>query len=188
MAKYTLTITDATEEEIRKFFGTVELPPHLPTQEVENEATESNENEIDSEGLLWDDRIHSSSKTKNKDGKWKRKKGVDEIAFITIKNEILSGQPQTVPTPPAPPAPPVQSAPPIPPVLPVAESKTFEELMGKLNELFSQNKIQPAYISGLAERLNKAFADTNLSNIMEIQGEQELIDTAWELLEKDGHA
>jgi len=115
-----------------------------------DEAIESNtppppppaESNVDSEGMPWDTRIHASTKTTVKDGKWKNKRkplkmGDDEWAeFVTtVKAECkqaMTGEPievetmedcvsvaeqafGTTPPPPPPPAPTVSDVPPPPP-------------------------------------------------------------------------
>lgn len=61
---------------------------------------------MDSAGLPWDKRIHSSGKTQNKDGTWKKRKGVETEVYEQVLAEI-SGAPVT----PEPTAAPVQEAP-----------------------------------------------------------------------------
>lgn len=48
------------------------------------------DNEVDSEGLPWDDRIHASSKAKVKDGSWREKRGAETSFINTIKAELRS--------------------------------------------------------------------------------------------------
>ena len=44
-----------------------------------------NMNDLDSEGLPWDERIHTSARTKVKDGSWKIKRGVTDLEANKIK-------------------------------------------------------------------------------------------------------
>jgi hypothetical protein len=46
------------------------------------------DNEVDSEGIPWDSRIHASSKAKVKDGTFKIKRGVSDAEANTIKAEL----------------------------------------------------------------------------------------------------
>jgi hypothetical protein len=46
--------------------------------------------ELDIHGLPWDERIHSSAKTKNADGSWRGKKGVSPTIITAVKAELLS--------------------------------------------------------------------------------------------------
>lgn len=48
----------------------------------------SDGSDVDSEGLPWDARIHSSSKGKIKSGRWKLKKGVDDSEIAKVKAEL----------------------------------------------------------------------------------------------------
>lgn len=49
--------------------------------------------EVDSENLPWDGRIHSGSKKKNTDGKWKLLKNVDPALVASVKAELFSRPP-----------------------------------------------------------------------------------------------
>lgn len=44
--------------------------------------------ERDNRGFLWDERIHSTGKTMNKDGTWRNKKGVDPILLESVESEL----------------------------------------------------------------------------------------------------
>jgi len=67
--------------------------------------------DLDSAGYPWDERIHAGSKTKNKDGSWKLKRGVDKTLVQQIRAEHTA-----LPRPFAPPVSPVLT-PPVSPVL-----------------------------------------------------------------------
>lgn len=61
------------------------------TVELTGEHTEEAEqvlSERDNRGFLWDERIHSTGKTMNKDGTWRNKKGVDPILLETVESEL----------------------------------------------------------------------------------------------------
>lgn len=87
--------------------------------------------ELDADGLPWDARIHSGptdSKPKNADGRWRRKRGVDDatVAAVTAELRQVMGAPVAPPAPtpaaaPTPPPPAIDAgtsvtAPPAPPV------------------------------------------------------------------------
>lgn len=92
--------------------------------------------EVDSEGLPWDARIHSSSKARvQKDNSWKLARGVSQQLVVTVKAELRQAmaapatRPAPVPVPPGAPSqfaapapvpvpPPTTSAVPPPPVVP----------------------------------------------------------------------
>jgi hypothetical protein len=67
---------------------TVAPPPPPPPAGVE----------VDVAGLPWDARIHASSKTKNADGSWRAKRGVDDAIVATLTAELKS----VMAAPPAP--------------------------------------------------------------------------------------
>lgn len=60
------------------------------------------ENLLDSDGIPWDDRVHSSSKVKNKDGRWRRKKGVSTEDYEKFKASLVAAEPESAPTTPMP--------------------------------------------------------------------------------------
>lgn len=94
--------------------------------------------EVDHDDLPHDTRIHASTRTKNKDGRWKRRKGVDEATTARVEAELRgimslpppapNGAPAgghvpappaavtaTTAAPPTAPAPPTAGAVPLPP-------------------------------------------------------------------------
>lgn len=48
---------------------------------------------LDSRGLPWDERIHSSSKDKGKDGVWRRRRGVDPAIEAAVEAELYAKNP-----------------------------------------------------------------------------------------------
>jgi len=141
---------------------------------------------IDSDGLVWDERIHSNNQKQNKSGKWQRRKGVDEMTFVKIKNELLGiSSPLTTPAQNTMAA--YNAIAPVPALRDVPV-RTYEGFMEKLNELFSNATINFTYAQDLVEKLNKSFDGQPLNNITQIAGDQAFIDFVWETLERDGHA
>lgn len=63
-------------------------PPVIPPAALLLSPPPSGAVEFDSKGLPWDERLHSSKKTKNADGSFKRKKGVDDATFEKIAAEL----------------------------------------------------------------------------------------------------
>lgn len=57
-----------------------------PSNPPEQVTTVSDQ--IDADGLPWDARIHAGTKTKNADGRWKRRKGVDDADYQRIVGEL----------------------------------------------------------------------------------------------------
>ena len=129
--KVDVIFKDATVLEAKKLIACaeqLELKLDEPTPaDVEETATEEVEEtaeveDTDADGLKWDGRIHSSSKKKNSDGRWARRRNVDDATFNKIKNELL-GVVDAQPTPLPAAAPVAQPSPvaPLPsPVAPVA--------------------------------------------------------------------
>lgn len=69
---------------------------------------------LDSEGLPWDSRIHGETKTQNKDGSWRAKRGLNDGAMVQrVKAELLA----LVAASPAAAAAPVLAPPTVAPVL-----------------------------------------------------------------------
>ena len=56
--------------------------------------------EKDVNGIPWDERIHASTMTKNADGSWKKRRGVDEATVNAVVAELTT--PAPAPTTPAP--------------------------------------------------------------------------------------
>ena len=82
-------------------------------------------NEIDADGLEWDERIHSSNKKKTAKGVWQRRRGLSDEEYEQIKAQIkgveapaLPEAPIAVPAPIAPALPEAPIAVPAAPALP----------------------------------------------------------------------
>lgn len=71
-----------------------------PTPES-SESPEVDDDMVDADGLPWDERIHAGTQTKTADGRWKRKRGVDQTLVDQVVAE-LKGEPE--PAAPAMPA------------------------------------------------------------------------------------
>jgi hypothetical protein len=103
---------------------TVDNDPE-PTPVVINAASiaqAAHNYETDSRGLPWDERIHSSSKEKNKDGSWRYKRGVDKNLLPQVEAELLAGRSPNQSTAPMP----VIAPPPLP-TIPVEIPKVFPQ-------------------------------------------------------------
>lgn len=57
--------------------------------------------DVDADGLPWDERIHSGNHGLNKDGTWRKRKGVDAAIVQTVTAELRGKQPDPI-DPPAP--------------------------------------------------------------------------------------
>lgn len=58
-------------------------------------------NAVDTTGLPWDERIHAGARTKNGDGTWRKKRGVEDSVVAAVENELRGLI--ALPKPPAPP-------------------------------------------------------------------------------------
>ena len=112
--------------------ATVALAAH-PTITVPDELAEHagytgpvDPSEVDADGLPWDERIHSSSRAKLVDGRWRQRRNTPAETVKAVEAELrarLAPLPPTFAAPPPPPAPvaaepPVVVVPPPPPPAP----------------------------------------------------------------------
>ena len=78
------------------FTDSLKYPSDEEATEMIQDIIEENGDEckvddpLDSNGLPWDGRIHSSSKAKIKDGSWKKRKGVDAETLATVEAELTA--------------------------------------------------------------------------------------------------
>jgi hypothetical protein len=94
--------------------------------------------DLDKTGLYWDERIHSSSKDKNADGTWRKKRGVektlgaDGIAKVEAEiRAVLAIPGPSVPPVPSVPVPPTVPTPPTVPDVPTPPAATEPEPSGQ---------------------------------------------------------
>lgn len=153
----------------------------------------------DSTGMAWDERVHSTPKKTNKDGSFKKKRGIDDATFQAVKAELLRGAP-VAPVP----VPPVDAVAatadtvaggvlpaaiePVPlPVTPVnAAPNTVSTLMLRIQKAFGASKIDQDYLTGLVNRVN-AQLGTNYSAPAEFASNQDALDTACNFMTTDGN-
>lgn len=171
--------------------------------------------DVDSGGITWDERIHSGSKKKNADGKWKLRKNVDENLVKQVEAELLArngnpdfkdipaflqnqpaanavSAPATVPaTSVAPVTAPVEApvAMPAPimtqPLPPIA--RDFSGLMLKISNLFAAKLITPDYPNTIVARVNQGFGVT-IATLTDVQHDPRMVEYSWQCLEVDGKA
>ena len=144
--------------------------------------------EKDSEGNIWDARIHSGGKNILKSGAWRRKKGVGDDEYERVIAENRAAQtpppPQGDSLPPAPLHPPAAGATPPPPQgdgVPVLPEMTFQEFMLML----AGNPNIQAVIPKLVEEISIEH-NTQLTSIADIQSSPEMIKTAVKVLSREG--
>ena len=180
--------------------------PSVPTATADDDddGGPASDAAVDSTGLPWDERIHSGARSQNKDGTWKRKKGVGADAAAPIEAELrqaLQGQPAPaaappLPVPPAMPAPvaaapampPVPSMPapaaPVPPMPTAAPSEqpalTFTDFMNKLGPIMaSRPEVNVDYLTGIAQRFG-------MNVIADLHTKPELIGSVIATLQTEG--
>lgn len=128
--------------------ASVPAPPVAAPEAPAAPSTSAPNGDVDSTGLPWDKRIHSSSKAKNADGSWRKLRGLNDAALVSRVEAELRSQglqalaaggyvappPQmpavgVVPTPPQVPPPPGTDAPAAPPAPSGPDVTTPEGLM-----------------------------------------------------------
>ena len=122
-------------------------------------------NALDGAGMPWDHRIHATTKTKNADGTWRQKRGVDPalIVQVTEQNKRLMAIPAVVvPVPTA-------------PVTPVATGMTFLDLMDQVVKLINGGKLS-------LEAANAACLPMGVTQLHQLDKRPDLIDSAWTYL------
>ena len=113
---------------------------------------------VDSRGIKWDERIHSSSGHKNSNGTWRTRRNIDESLIKKVEAELqVTPSPVGAPVVP-PPAPQQVMAPPPPmPSAPTPGGHTLvsfkNNLLSVIAQLVKEKKIDQDYI----EALNKYF-------------------------------
>lgn len=122
--------------------------------------------ERDSTGLVWDPRIHASTKTKVASGAWTAKRNVDP-AFKAQVEADLRGLPA-----PAAAAPAVPVAPPAAPPAPVAPpaARTFAQYMAEIGGMFSARPVDAH------NAMTAALAPHGMQHVGQLAGKPELID------------
>lgn len=153
--------------------GTLSAPvPNAPTAPVTGAptalgaapSTPANGVEVDKDGLPWDARIHTESKAKNADGRWRSKRNLDAALKAQVEAElsqVMSAAPVTTPAQPvAPvttptaaivPVPPSVPVPPVAPVPPAGEvpqdaRQQFVGLVGRASAAIQAGKVTQAEV------------------------------------------
>lgn len=172
-----------------------------------NELLKStNTGELDSAGLPWDERIHSGSKKKNADGKWKLRKNVDEALVKSVEAENQgAAQPAFLQNQPAPaqqaahaiapaivPATLVANAAPPAPAAPLPAmnqppARDFSGLMLQISKLFAAKQITPDYPTTIVQRVNAGFG-VDIKTLTDVANDPRMVEYSWQCLEVDGKA
>lgn len=131
--------------------------------------------EVDKDGLPWDGRIHTESKAKNADGRWRNKRNLDANLKAQVEAELrqVMGAPTaplapaaspvqpaapvtiptaaTVPAPPSAPVPPVAPVPPAPSApagdVPQDARQQFVGLVGRASAAIQAGKVTQAEVT-----------------------------------------
>ena len=99
--------------------------------------------ELDTQGMPWDIRIHARTKTKMKDGSWKKLRGVGPNVVKQVEAELKAVQ--NIPAPPpsvAVPVPPVTAAAVQAPVVAVAAVPGFTDLMSLVTKSITEGTLK----------------------------------------------
>lgn len=124
--------------------------------------------ERDSTGIVWDGRIHASTKTKTKEGVWTAKRNVDE-AFRAQVVADLRGVPAPA-APVAPVAPPAALVAPQTPVAPQAPAAAnFASYMAEIGAAFNNRPLDAM------NAMTAALAPHGMQHVGQLAGKPELI-------------
>lgn len=118
-------------------------PTTAPTVQVQPPGFE-----FDSANVAWNPDIHSSTKSKMKNGEWKKKRNRNAETPPTVS---------TAPAAPPPPPPSIPAMPPPPPVAPppaaalpaAATGPTFRSVVAKVGELQKAHKLPPEVLAAI---------------------------------------
>lgn len=159
--------------------------PVLPTPPVNIAPKQDSEDaNVDSTGMPWDERIHASTKATTKDGVWKKRRGVPELTVDQVEAELrgVAVDDTPVPTMPQLPLLPQQQAtPPAMPQLPPIPQQTrdFNNALTRIQSGFKDGKMNANTIKEISEALG-------VSSITDINGNEQLVEQAHILLDGYG--
>lgn len=115
--------------------------------------------QLDSDGIKWDERIHSETKSQNKDGTWRLRRNVDKaLVDQVIAEQRAQQQDDTPPPPPAdePEAPELPTEETPPPAAEAADDVKPADVI----KFISTNKLEAATVNAMCEELGmKRAAD-----------------------------
>jgi len=113
-------------------------------EDIDSELdTQKQEDELDQTGLPWDERIHSSSRTKTADGQWRQRRGV---APHLVKH-VLSEHDQSKKVP-------------LPPTIPIVVSKVKLKIpLPPAIPLIQESYIDPESLNPKTNSLQQPFID-----------------------------
>ena len=122
--------------------------------------------ERDATGLVWDGRIHASTKTKTKEGVWTAKRNVDAIFKAQVEADLRGvAAPAPAPAAAAPATPPAA-----PPVAPAAgPAPTFAAYMAQVGEYYTNQPIKAM------EAMTAALVPHGMQHVGQLAGRPDLI-------------
>lgn len=128
-----------------------ELQPNAAFSENEEGTAAQNTTNpagLDSNGLPWDARIHSSSKEQNKDGSWRIRRNISPELVETVTDQLRGIQKTPLP---AKVADMVAAIAPLPPAMPV--QLTFPMVVKAINEAKVAGKLTEAQVTEILQAL-----------------------------------
>lgn len=162
------TIADAIPANLTPVMPVPNVSP--TTNSVPGSSTPSNQS-LDSRGLPWDVRIHSSSREQIGNGSWKYRRGVDKAVVATVEQENLARLKQAGPADLVPaPAAPIPAMPPTPSHVPPAVLPNFAQPVAPPVEVAQPVAVQPSYaaIPAPTTVLPSHSINTFKANFMEV--------------------
>lgn len=183
------------EEEVKVPAKKVALNPVTrEVQEVpvnEEEGDDADNDELDTDGVPWDARIHSSNLKKSKDGRWMKRRGVDASLYKEVTKELQDSmgrlndtveEPTPVVETPVTPAP--VPAMPTPNAAPTGHTmETFKTSLPMiLSTLITEKKIDQNYVNQLKTYFNGQelwnLDDANTQSLLDTFAESGLVEKA----------
>ena len=141
--------------------------------------------ELDADGLPWDERIHSGNHEKTNKGVWRRRRGVQDAYFDQIVAE-LKGTP--TPMPVAEPEVAVDEPTPVEPepvTEPATPARDYAALMKQITALIVGGHTPLQYTNSLLERVNEEFG-IQAKALPDIREDANIVEYIWTLLDQDG--
>jgi hypothetical protein len=137
-----------------------------PWHPVPAQPVASTQVELDAAGMPWDERIHSSAKSKVKDGTWKLRRGVEEHEVQEVKAEYRGGVPEKQPAP-------VEHVAPTATPTPMPNIVTREQITVRITQGMAAGKFMPQQVqqllsaNGITEMSQLAFSPNKFDAIMQ---------------------
>ena len=157
--KFNLTITEMTDEEFAQVAKAFNITPCVEVSKNDIVLTDEpivpveepvlHGPTFDKNGLPWDERIHSSNHKLTDKGVWQRRRGITDMEFERVKNELLGLAPEAPLTTPVEPVQPQVVAPtplPVEPALVASTTPVQPQVIAP-----APIPVFPAFVSPVAE-------------------------------------